>query len=147
MEVPTVYLGADLSKMDNSQEDSCWAMSSEKYCSAFVSNVEETLKKKGLRLPSKCITPTQHGYKPENDYTAELKADSLQWYQELIGSLRWAVELGRVDILLETSLMSQYLAMPREGHLEQVLHIVGYVKQHKKMRLLFDNEYPTMKKS
>ena len=40
--------------------------------------------------------------------------------------------------------MSKYLAMPREGHLEQVLHIMGYLKQHKKMRLLFDSSYPTV---
>ena len=37
--------------------------------------------------------------------------------------------------------------MPREGHLEQVLHIVGYLKMHKKMRLMFDSAYPTMKES
>lgn len=144
MDEPDVYLGADMSKMDNEDGDECWAMSSDKFCIAFVRNVEETLEKKGLRLPSKCITPLRQGYKPELDCTAELKADGLQRYQELIGSLRWAVELGRVDILLETSLMSQYLAMPREGHLEQVLHIVGYLKSHKKFRLLFDSKYPTI---
>ena len=37
--------------------------------------------------------------------------------------------------------------MPREGHLEQVLHIVGYLKNHKKMRLLFDSSYPKVKES
>ena len=53
-------------------------------------------------------------------------------------SLRWAAEISRVDILLETTLMSQQLALPREGHLEQVLHIIGYLKQHPKCRLLLD---------
>ena len=43
--------------------------------------------------------------------------------------------------------MSSHLAMPREGYLEQVLHIVGYLKIHKKMRLMFDSAYPTMKES
>ena len=142
MDEPDIYLGASLSKMDNAEGDECWAMSSDKYCSAFVTNVEESLEKKGLRLPSKCVTPLRSDYKPELDATCELKADGLQWYQEIIGSLRWAVELGRVDILLETSIMSQYLAMPREGHLEQALHIVGYLKSHKKFRLLFDSSYP-----
>ncbi len=60
----------------------------------------------------------------------------------MIGQLRWAIELGRVDILFETSLLSAHLALPREGHLEQVLHIVGYLKSHKKMRILFDSGYP-----
>ena len=62
----------------------------------------------------------------------------------MIGSLRWAVELGRVDILLEVDLMSKHVALPREGHLEQVLNIMGYLKTHKKIRLLFDCGYPTV---
>ena len=45
----------------------------------------------------------------------------------MIGSLRWAVELGRVEILLEVALMSKHLALPREGHLEKVLNIMGYI--------------------
>ena len=53
-------------------------MSSDKYCATMVKNVEESLKKKGLRLPSKCVTPLKHGYKPELDFTSELKADGLQ---------------------------------------------------------------------
>lgn len=73
------------------------------------------------------------GYRPEMDVTAELKADGVQWYQEMIGQLRWAVEIGRVDILLEVSLLSQHLALPREGHLEQVIHIMGYINSHKKL--------------
>ena len=52
------------------------------------------------------------------DCTGELKADGLQWYQELIGSLSSAVELGRVDILLKTSILYKHLALPRGGHLE-----------------------------
>ena len=40
--------------------------------------------------------------------------------------------------------MSKHLALPREGHLEQVLNIMGYLKTHKKMRLLFDCGYPNV---
>ena len=142
MEEPKVYLGGDLSKIDNVEGKPCWSMSSDKYCSALVKNVEQVLKNKNLRLQSKCVAPLRHGYKPELDCTGELKAEGLQWYQEIIGCLRWAVELGRIDILLETSLMSQHLALPREGHLEQVLHIVGYLKAHPKFRILFDDSKP-----
>ena len=87
------------------------------------------------------------GYRPEMDCSCELKAEGIRRYQEIIGQLRWAIELGRVDILLETSLLSAHLALPREGHLEQVLHIVGYLKSHKKMRILFDCGYPTVKEN
>ena len=60
----------------------------------------------------------------------------------MIGVLRWAVELGRLDILLETSLLSAYLASPGEGHLEAVYHIFGYLKWHPKRKIAFDPEHP-----
>ena len=83
----------------------------------MVKNVEENLAKKGLRLRTKHNLQTKNAYRPEMDCTCELKTDGLQWYQELIGSLRWSVELGRVDILLETDILSKHLALPREVHL------------------------------
>ena len=72
--------------------------------------------------------------------TPELKANGLQYYQELIRVLRWAVEIGRLYILLEVSLMSAHLALPRQGHLKKVIHIFGYIKSHKKNRLMFDSD-------
>ena len=99
----------------------------------MVQNVKETIAKKGLSLPMKCNLPTKHGYRPEIYCTGELKSDGLQLYQELIVFLLWVVELVRVDILLENAILFNRLALPREGHLEQVLHIVGYPKRHKKL--------------
>ena len=49
-------------------------------------------------------------------------------FQNLIGVLQWIVELGRIDVHLETSLLSQYLAQPRIGHLEQACNIFRYLK-------------------
>jgi hypothetical protein len=122
----------------------CWTMSPETYVRSAVANVEEYLAKSGRRLPSKCITPFSCNYAPWLETTPELKADGVQHYQELIGVLRWAVEIGRVDILLETSLLSSYLAMPREGHLEQAIHMFGYLKSHPKRKLGFDPSHPTI---
>ena len=132
-EPPEIYLGADLTKMNNGTNHERWAILSDDYCKTAVENVEEASKKKSLRLPSKCPTPLANGYRPEVDTTPELKADGLQYYQELIGVLRWAVEIGRLDILLEVSLMSDHLALPRQGHIEQVMHIFGYLKFHKSL--------------
>ena len=72
-----VYLGEELSIIDNEQGDEFWAMLSDKYCAAMVKNVEETLSNKVLRLPTKCNLPTKHGYRPEMDCTDELKAEGL----------------------------------------------------------------------
>ena len=46
METPEVYLGAGMTQMENIDGDLCWAMSSEKYCSAMVQNIEDVLAKK-----------------------------------------------------------------------------------------------------
>ena len=43
MEPPETYLGATITKMDNVDGDSCWAMSSDQYCAALVNNVEDEL--------------------------------------------------------------------------------------------------------
>ena len=49
-------------------------------------------------------------YSPELDGTPELDSDELTTFQELIGVLRWATEIGRVDILHEVNILSQYQA-------------------------------------
>ena len=46
---------------------------SDKYCADMVNNVEDILKIKGHRLPTKCDIPIRHGYKPEMDFTGELR--------------------------------------------------------------------------
>ena len=38
----------------------------------------------------------------------------------------------------------QHLALPREGHIEQALNFLGYLKEHKKLRLIFDCGMPTV---
>ena len=48
------------------------------------------------------------------------------------------VEIGRIDIITEVSLMSSHMAMPREGHLDAVLHIFGYLKVKYNSRMCFD---------
>ena len=138
---PKVYLGAQLDTMTVDGFDG-WTMSSQKYAKAAIDNVEQVLTRTHQRLPTKCGTPLKSGYRPKLDTSPELKQDGLQRYQELIGMLRWAVELGRVDILLEVALMSTHLALPQRGHLEQLYHIFGYLKAHPKRNLFFDPQHP-----
>ena len=41
-------------------------------------------------------------------------------------------------------MMSTHLAMPRRGHLEQVHHIFGYLKERPKRKLFFDPQHPEL---
>ena len=124
---PKIYLRVQLEKMTVGTHDG-WALSSDKYIKAALDTVEKSLADAPKRLPPKCKNPISSGYRPELDITPKLNAEGLQKYQEMIGMLRWAVELGRFDMLLETAMMSTHLALPRVGHLEQVYHIFGYLK-------------------
>ena len=54
------------------------------------------------------------------------------------------VELGRVDICLEVSMMFSHMAMPRDGHLEQVLHIFLYLNKWHNTELVFDPSDPVI---
>jgi len=56
----------------------------------------------------------------------------------LIGILRWAIELGRLDIYIDVTLLSSFMAQPRIGHMEQVLHIFSYLKCHLQSNIVFD---------
>ena len=98
-------------------------MSSDEHLKQAVKNVESKLEAIGKRLASRASTPMSCNYKPELDTTPLLGPEDATYYMNLIGILRWAVELGRIDIYLETSLMSAYNAAPRTGHLEQLYHI------------------------
>ena len=81
-------------------------------------------------------------YLTELDNTEESELDNIQFFQELIGILRWDTEIGIVDVLLETSLPSQYQASPREGHMVQALHIFAYFKKKPKLTLYYDPGLP-----
>ena len=81
-------------------------------------------------------------YHPSEDVTREMNVEGLHTHQELIGILRWAIEIGRIAILLEVSLLSSHLALPCIGHLQAVYRIFGYLKQVPKQRLYFDPKKP-----
>ena len=138
-----MYLGATLSIMEDDGIQG-WCMSSDKYVKVGVENVEQELARVSQWLPSKCRTPMTVGYRPERDVSAELTSEGIQRYQELIGVLRWAAELGRVDILLETAMLSTYMALPQKGHMEQVYHVFGYLKTHSKRRVFLTHGILTL---
>ena len=84
------------------------------------------------------------GYHPSEGVTKELNMEGVQFYQELIGILRWAVEIGRVDMILEVSLLSSHLSFPRIGHIQAIYHIFDYLKQVPKRNMYFDPVSPSI---
>ena len=70
--------------------------------------------------------------------TEELGEDDAAYYHSLIGVLRWIVELGRVDINTEVSMLSSHLALPQSGHLDAVFHILSYLKKKHNSVMVYD---------
>ena len=117
---PEMYLGARLQKKQINGKYA-WTITSVDYIKAAIDTIRESIKGTRWKIPGIAKTPMQSSFVPELDQTPELSADDTTLYQEMIGMLRWATELGRVDILHEISILSQYQSSPREGHLEQLL--------------------------
>ena len=52
--------------------------------------------------------------------------------------LQWIVELNRVDITMETSALASIMALPREGHLRELLHMFAFLKTKHYAVIFFD---------
>ena len=141
---PTIYLGGHLRLVEIDDGTLAWAFSSTHYVQAAVNNVEEYLKKRGKSLTPKARDVIPKGYRPEIDVTPELEPGEASYYASLIGILRWMVELGRVDICTEVSMMSSHLALPRKGHLETVFHMFAHLKKKHNSEMVFDPSDPTI---
>ena len=135
--LPTKFLGSNIKQWkyndDNGIVQSCWALGSETYIKEACKVAEEQMKLHDLHDPSS----RRHGsnspfsssaYRPELDATLFCDNKLTAVYQTMLGVLRWIVELGRIDILHEVSLLSQYLVQPRQGHLSQACNIFRYLK-------------------
>lgn len=109
---PKIYLGANVSKVQllNGVEE--YTMSMSQYVQEAGRNVEGYLRKRDLALPKKVSTPVTINYSPELDASDKLSIEDLMYYQSLIGILRWIVKMGRMDIYVEVSALSSFVAMP-----------------------------------
>jgi hypothetical protein len=140
---PTQYLGAEIYEHIFEDGDKAWGFSSKTYITNVVKQVKEMLADDGKQLKGSHHKKKNHGplpvdYRPELDDTRELEGEMISRYQQIIGMLRWGVELGRIDILIDVALMSQYNASPREGHLEALYHIIHYLERHPDRKLVMD---------
>ena len=82
------------------------------------------------------------GYKMEAEISPECDKEYSRMYISLVGILRWIIELGRIDIVRETSMMTSYSTMPRQGHSGQVIHMFSFPKIYHHSWLVLDPYYP-----
>ena len=85
----------------------------------------------------KAPSPMTTDYRAETDISPALDATDTAYYQLLISVVRWMVELGRVDICTEVSILSSCLALPREGHLLQLFCMFSYLEKQHNCEMVF----------
>ncbi len=82
--------------------------------------------------PNRSVTsPLERNDHPELDTSPLLDEDGIRKYQSLIGTLQWTITLGRFDIGTAVMTMSSFRVAPREGHLERLQRICGYLAKMK----------------
>ena len=148
IETPKVYLGANIKEWNiqdpEGQFDKCYALSSETYTKEAIRVVNSLMLKHKFSYSS----TRRHGskspfssseYRPELESSQYCSDKHTTIYQNLMGMLRWMCELGRIDILHEASLLSQYMSSPRQGHLQQAFNVFYYLNHNlAKGWLIFD---------
>ena len=72
-EPPDMYLGASLEQVKTKGGTKCWSISSKKYVKAAVGNLEATLAKRDMRLPTSHSIMLKN-YHPSEDVSNELNA-------------------------------------------------------------------------
>ena len=121
---PDMYLGAKLRLTKLPNGIVAWGISASKYVQEAVRNIEAYIRNNKLpKLVKRVTAPLPADYHSELDTSKELDPVRAKYYQSQIGILRWAVELGRVDIITEVSTLASHLALPREGHLDALFQI------------------------
>ena len=92
----------------------------------------------------KADNPFIGDYAPAMDDTLALEHELASLYKSMIGILRWMAEIGIVDIITEVAMMAPNMAMPREAHLETVLHVFAFLRQKCNSRMAFEPTYPVI---
>jgi len=92
--------------------------------------------------PREASSPTTTGDHPELDTSDLLEGDDIKIYQSLIGALQWVIQIGRFDITTSVMTLSRFRALPRQGHLDRIKRIYGYLRRYRHGKIRISTEVP-----
>lgn len=131
------HLGCDFNK----DPDGTIYMAPKQYIERIVKQYESMF---GSKPKTKVTSPLAKNDHPEIDESPLLDQEGIRKYQSLIGSLQWAVTLGRFDIATAVMTLSSFRALPRLGHLDRAKRIVSYLYRYKEAKLRFRVHEPDL---
>ena len=129
------HLGCDFFR----DEDNVLCMQPKKYIEKMMMGYETMF---GEKPSTRAHSPLEKGDHPELDTSELLDQNGVQQYQSLIGSLQWAISLGRFDIATAVMSLSSFRSMPRRGHLDRAKRICSYLYRMKSSTIRFRTHEP-----
>jgi hypothetical protein len=131
-----VHLGCGF----NRDKDGVLTMDPEQY----INLMEDAYKQRfnGETPTTKETSPLDPGDHPELDTSEFLDEDGVEIYQSLIGSMQWAISIGRWDIQTAVMTLSSFCAFPRVGHLQRVKRMYAYLIKFRYFKIRFDVREP-----
>ena len=129
------HLGCDFTR----DEDGTLCMQPASYVERMVATYERMF---GQKPSTKHYSPLEKGDHPEIDESELLAEQGIRDYQSLVGSIQWAVSLGRIDITTAVMTLSRFRALPRKGHMDRAKRVVGYLAKMKHGAIRFRTGEP-----
>ena len=141
---PQYYLGGDVLELgpEWEKENISTAFSAETYIRNALPRLAKACGVEQFRI---CRTPFSDQYHPEHDESPLLDEKNITLYKSLIGSANWIVTLGRFDIAYSVSTFARYSMAPREGHLENLKKLFGYLRGKAHGKILIDISEPPVR--
>ena len=140
-----MLLGAKLRQMTLRNVVVAWGMIPSKYVCEAAKNCAKRVKNNfpgEYNLPARSGNPFAVGYESVMDTSKALDTSEASYFQSIIGVMCWMVEIGRIYIATEVSLLSSHLSYPQQGYIESALHAMDYLKQKHNSILVFYTTYP-----
>ena len=87
-------------------------------------------------------SPMPDGAHPELDDGPMLNALDHSKFRSLIGCANWLVTIGRFDIAHSVNAFSRFSMALRQGHLDGIMRVFGYLRKWSKGTIMIDSKYP-----
>ncbi len=110
----------------------------------YIVRIAQSFSRMFGKEPRHYSSPLEKNDHPELDDSDLLDAEGIKQYQSLIGSLQWAVSLGRYDIAVHVMTLSRFRVAPRVGHLERAKRVIGYLCKMKDSAIRYRTERPDL---
>ena len=134
IEEPKYHLGGDFYR----DEDGTLCYGAKTYITRLLKNYEQLFGE----LPREKVAPLPGDVHPELDMSEYCSDDDRAKYQSMIGAMQWCISLCRFDIALTVITLGHFCAAPRNGHMDFMKHICGYLRRNPSAAIRYRTEIP-----